>query len=210
MKCKHTCVDMLDSRTTFYESWGICKRCGVWHDFSSNSIFFFFSVAPDLSGGHDAFAVTKLPPCVSSNQRDLHWVGLTSYFHAINHCWHHVFMSLGTLSNSNCFSLNQCYSECSKFCVFSFSPWLTVNPFGHVTHFWYPFICRGIFQIYAERYSCTLHLVVLFLSRSFSQESLWPGSKSCVPTSRKSKRRSSAIWSFRKDFCHNLKVTLQH
>lgn len=113
-------------------------------------------MAPDLSGRHDAFAVTKLPPCVSSNQRNLHWAGLTSYFHTIHHCWHHIFMSLGTLGNHNCLSLNQCYRECSKFCVCFFSPWLTVNLFGHVTHFWYSFICRGIFQIYAECYStCT-------------------------------------------------------
>lgn len=142
----HLCrrVGFTDLTFIFYESWGICKRCGQWHDFSSNSIFFLFSMAPDLSGRHDAFAVTKLPPCVSSNQRNLHWVGLTSYFHTIHHCWHHIFMSLGTLGNHNCLSLNQCYRECSKFCVCFFSPWLTVNLFGHVTHFWYSYLQRHI------------------------------------------------------------------
>lgn len=40
----------------------------------------FFSLAPDLSRGHDAFAAAKLPPCFSCNQWDRHGSGLNSFF----------------------------------------------------------------------------------------------------------------------------------
>lgn len=37
-----------------------------------------FALTPDLPGGYDALAVTKLAPCVSCHQRNVHRSGLTS------------------------------------------------------------------------------------------------------------------------------------
>lgn len=57
--------------------------CEKWH-----STCLCFALNQDLPGRYDALSVTKLPPCVSCHQRDVHQPGLTSVLPAFLHCRH--------------------------------------------------------------------------------------------------------------------------
>lgn len=163
-----------------------------------NSPVAVFFLAPDLSRGHDAFAVAKLPPCVSCNQRNRRGSGLTHLFSN---------SSPGTARQA----LISVFENVASFVHFFFlilqPPGLTVNQFRriamyHIFNTLYlqrclPGLCRSLQPYFAPRF--VIHMS--HFHNILNQESHGPARTVFVPAGKaRNAHLKKTFYCFKKAF----------